>query len=175
MCMYARNEEWGWWWDGAGCWMPMLLCAYTVMLCVTVSNKDGGWGGIVITLFDTCFVEVVPIANSINYVCLFNHLVHMYFVVFRSTLSLTCSRRSVKMLLSDCAWMRTLLSSPILPHRSAGSHQQIDQLLYNQLLPRHLVTTPIPQLMSRTPQWLLQSMIMIIRMFARVYFCYLCN
>jgi len=32
--------------------MPMLLCAYTIMLCVTVSNKDGGWGGIVITLFD---------------------------------------------------------------------------------------------------------------------------
>jgi len=33
--------------------MPMLLSAYTVMLCVTVSNKDGGWGGIVITLFDS--------------------------------------------------------------------------------------------------------------------------
>ena len=33
--------------------MPMLLCAYTVMLCVTVSNKDGDWGGIVITLFDS--------------------------------------------------------------------------------------------------------------------------
>jgi len=33
--------------------MPMLLCAYTVMLCVTGSNKDGGWGGIVITLFDS--------------------------------------------------------------------------------------------------------------------------
>ena len=32
--------------------MPMLLCAYTVMLRVTVTNKDGGWGGIVITLFD---------------------------------------------------------------------------------------------------------------------------
>ena len=58
----------------------------------------------------------------------------------------------------------------ILPHRSAGSHQQIDRLLYNHLLPCHLVTTPMPQLMSRTPQWLLQSMIMIIRMFARVYF-----
>ena len=35
------------------CFLPMLLCAYTVMLCVTVSNKDGGWGGIVITLFDS--------------------------------------------------------------------------------------------------------------------------
>jgi len=35
--------------------MPVVLCAYTVMLCVTVSvsNKDGGWGGIVITLFDS--------------------------------------------------------------------------------------------------------------------------
>jgi len=33
--------------------MPVLWCAYTVMLCVTVSNKDGGWGGIVITLFDS--------------------------------------------------------------------------------------------------------------------------
>ena len=63
--------------------MPMLLCAYTVMLCVTVSNKDGGWRGIVITLFDSVgtillFVVVVPIANSINYVCIFNHLLHMY-------------------------------------------------------------------------------------------------
>jgi len=55
MCMYARNEEWDWWWDGAGCRMPMLLCAYThtVMMLVTVSNKDGDWGGIVITLFDS--------------------------------------------------------------------------------------------------------------------------
>jgi len=91
-------------------------------------------------------------------------------VVFWSTLSLTCSRRSVKMVLSDCPWMRTLRSPPILPNRSSGSHQQIDRLLYNHLLPRHLVTTPMPQLMSCTPQWLLQSMIMIIRMFARVYF-----
>jgi len=31
----------------------MLLCAYTVMMCVTVSNKDSGWGGIVITLLDS--------------------------------------------------------------------------------------------------------------------------
>jgi len=33
--------------------MPMLLCVYTVMLCVTVSNEDGGWGGIVINRFDS--------------------------------------------------------------------------------------------------------------------------
>jgi len=39
--------------------MPMLLCTYTVMLCVTVSDKDGGWGGIVITLFDS--VGTIPL------------------------------------------------------------------------------------------------------------------
>jgi len=91
-------------------------------------------------------------------------------VVFRSILSLTGSKRSVKMVVSDCAWMRTLHSSHILPHWSAGSHQQIDRLFYNHLLRSHLVTTPMPQLMSCMPQRLLQSMIMIIGMFARVYF-----
>ena len=62
--------------------MPMLLCAYTVMLCVTVNNKDGGWGGIVIALFDNVgtilllrwyllqTVSIMCVYSIICYICI---------------------------------------------------------------------------------------------------------
>ena len=133
------------------------------MLCATVSNRDGGWGGIVINRFDSegtillfcwggTFCKQYQLCVYIVY---FNHLLHMYkswSVVFRSTLSLTCSRRSVKTGLSDWAWMRTyptLFAHSAPPKRRKPPTDRSVALQPSQAC--HLVTTPMPQPMSCTP------------------------
>jgi len=64
--------------------MPMFLCAYIVMLCVTVSNKDGGWGGIVIALFDnvgTILLLRWYLLQTVSIMCVYSIICYICIIV----------------------------------------------------------------------------------------------